>query len=127
LPARAPPAIVAQHCSAHTIELVFDLDIAKVGPALILRQAVDQLVQQFLGSLAPNMLANIWRHGKIHPPAGRVVEQQRGACGGLGAALGASRRVESAFAQLLGQIGSLGRVDKRPCVGLEAGAAGWAG
>jgi len=127
LRARAPAAIVAQHGSAHAIELMFDLDIAKVGPALIFGQAVHELIQQLLGSLAPDMLANIGRHGEIHPSAGRVMKQQRDARAGLGAAFWAGGRVKGALAQLVGQVGTLGGVDQRPCVGLEARAARWAG
>jgi hypothetical protein len=127
LSTRAPPAILAQQRAAHAIQLVFNLNIAKVGPALIFGQAADQLVQQFLGALAPNMLADIRRHGEVNPPAGRIVEQQRGASRSLVAALWACRYIQAAIAQRLRQVGSLGRIHKRPGIGLEARAAGWAG
>jgi len=120
-------AIMAQQRSAHAIQLLLDLDIAKVGPALVFGQAADQLVEQFLGALAPDMLADIRRHGEVDPPAGWIVEQQRGACGSLDATLWACRHIQAAFAERLGQVGSFGRIDKRPCVGLEARTAGRAG
>jgi hypothetical protein len=36
---------MAQQRSAHAIQILFDLDIAKVGPTLVFWQAADQLVE----------------------------------------------------------------------------------
>jgi hypothetical protein len=118
---------MAQQRTAHAIQLLFNLDIAKVGSALVFGQAANQLIEQFLGALAPNMLANIWRHGEINPPAGRIVEQHCGTGGSWGAALGACRHVQAAVAERLGQVGSFSSIHKCPGVGLEARAAGRAG
>src|SRR5262249_35130220 len=90
LSSQAPASIVAQQRAAHAIQLLLYPDIAKVRPALLLGQAADQLIEELLGALAPDMLLYIRWYGEIHAPPGRVVEQQRGAGRDLGAALRAS-------------------------------------
>jgi hypothetical protein len=58
-------------------EILGNIDVTKVGAALLFRDRADEQGMELTRLLAPLMLRRSWRWGKDHPPSYPIVEEER--------------------------------------------------